>query len=98
MRGCLIGCLALFTPRLFLVLAWLFTDYLSAYQTVLWPLLGFFFMPLTTVAYAWAWHQGDGNIAGFGVAVCVVAALIDLGCFSAGEHGRRSLQSRSSNP
>lgn len=98
MWGCLVGCTALFMPRVILVLAWLFTNYLSAYQTFLWPLLGFFFMPLTTLAYAWAWHQGEGAVSGFGVAVCVVAAMIDLGCFGAGEHGRRSLRSGPGNP
>ena len=52
---CLAGCLALVLPRVTLVLVWLFTNYLQeAYQTWLWPLLGFFLLPLTTLAYAWA--------------------------------------------
>src|SRR5262245_54378647 len=78
---CLVGCLALMCPRVALVLVWLFgNNYLqSAYQTVLWPVLGFFFMPLTTLAYAWAWHSGGGNVAGSGVIVIVLAVLVDLG-------------------
>src|SRR5262245_16221603 len=88
---CLLGCFALFTPRLVLVLVWLFSDYLSApYQTWIWPLLGFFFLPLTTLAYAWAYHYGGGSMTGLGVAAVVLALLIDLGSYGAGENGRRS--------
>lgn len=61
---CLVLILALFIPRVTLVLIWLFSNYLGrAYQTVLWPLLGFFFMPLTTLAYAWAMNA-NGSVAG----------------------------------
>lgn len=77
---CLIGCLALLTPRLAILLVVLFSDYIGeAYKTVLWPLLGFFLMPLTTLAYAWAWHQGNGSVQGVGLVAVVVAVLIDLG-------------------
>ncbi len=92
---CLIGCLALSMPRLALFLVWIFSDYLNtAYQTVLWPLLGFFFMPLTTLAYAWAWHQGNGSVAGFGLVVVVIAVLIDLGLLGTGESSRRYVRAR----
>ena len=85
---CLLGCLAAFMPRLVLAVLFIFTNYLgTAYQTVLWPLLGFFLMPYTTLAYAWAWHFGDGSVSGFGLVVVVLAALIDLG---AHESGRRT--------
>jgi hypothetical protein len=92
---CLIGCLALFMPRLALFLVWLFSHYLdAAYGTFLWPLLGFIFMPLTTLAYAWAWHQGNGSVAGIGLVVVVIAVLVDLGLIGTGESSRRSMRSR----
>jgi hypothetical protein len=92
---CLIGCLALCMPRLALFLVWLFSDYLStAYQTVIWPVLGFLFMPLTTLAYAWAWHQGGGSVSGIGLVVVVIAVLIDLGLLGTSESSRRSVRSR----
>ncbi len=84
---CLVGCLALLFPRIALILVWLLSDYLEqAYQTLLWPVLGFFFMPLTTLAYAFAWHSGGGNPAGstLGIIVLVVAVLIDLGIIGGG--------------
>lgn len=77
---CLVGCLALAAPRLAIVLVVVFSDYIgTAYKSMLWPFLGFLFMPLTTLAYAWAFHSGGGNVAGFGLVVVVVAVLIDLG-------------------
>ncbi len=93
---CLIGCFALFMPRVALFLVWFFSDYLdTAYQTILWPLLGFIFMPLTTLAYAWAWHQGNGSVSGIGLVVVVFAVLIDLGLLGTGESSRRRYRSRS---
>ena len=79
---CFVGCLALFFPRLAIILVWLCSTYLQGpYQSVsvIWPVLGFFFMPLTVLAYALAWHVGGGRIDGIGIVVIVIAALIDLG-------------------
>jgi hypothetical protein len=92
---CLIGCFALFMPRLALILVWLFSDYLdAAYQTKIWPLLGFLFMPLTTLAYAWAKHYGNGSVEGIGLVVVVLAVLIDLGLLGTSESSRRSMRRR----
>src|SRR5262249_3732120 len=86
---CFVGCLAVFMPRLALVLVWLFSSYLGeAYETFLWPLLGFFFLPLSTLAYAWAWHYGSGSVNGLGLAIVVLAVLIDLGLVGTGESSR----------
>ena len=75
----LVGCLAILTPRFALVLLVVFSDYIGrAYHTVLWPFVGFLFMPLTTLAYAWAINS-RGSVAGFHLAVVVLAVLIDLG-------------------
>jgi hypothetical protein len=80
-------------PRLALFLVWMFSNYLNqAYQTVLWPLLGFFLMPLTTLAYAWAIHYGDGSVQGFGLVAVVLAVLIDLGLLGTSESSRRRMR------
>lgn len=87
---CLLGCLALATPRLVLALVWLTSDYLGrAYHTVIWPLLGFFFLPLTTLAYAFAYNSTGGRVNGGYLALVVLAVLIDLGLLGSGEHSRR---------
>ena len=78
---CLLGLLALVAPRLVLVLLWIFSNYVGdACETVIWPFLGFLFMPVTTLAYAWAWHlEPQGSIQGLGTVVVVIAVLLDLG-------------------
>jgi hypothetical protein len=71
-------------PRFAIILVWLFSDYLGrAYETFIWPLLGFFFMPVTTLAYAWAINTNT-TIAGIYLVVVVVAVLIDLGLVGGG--------------
>ena len=86
---CLLALVALITPRILLIVVWLFSDYLSrAYQTVLWPILGFLFMPLTTLAYAWAVNK-NGSVTGIYFATVLLAALIDLGSLGGSGHARR---------
>jgi hypothetical protein len=90
---CLLGCLALAMPRLVLVLVWLTSDYLGrAYQTVLWPVLGFFFLPLTTLAYAFAMNYGGHSWTPVGTAAVVTAVLVDLGLFRTGAKSRKQRQ------
>jgi len=87
----LLGCFALFTPRLVLFLVWLFSDYLSVYKTNLWPFLGFLFLPLTTLAYAFAMHSGAGQWTPIGIAAVVTAVLVDLGLFRSGTKKKRKV-------
>ena len=83
---CLVGCLALFFPRLAIILVVIFSDYIgNACQTTLWPLLGFIFMPLTTLAYAWSVNT-YGSVSGLGLVVVVLAVLVDLGLIGTGAH------------
>jgi hypothetical protein len=86
---CLVGCLALSAPRFVIVLVVVFSDYIGrAFETTLWPFIGFLFMPLTTLAYAWAINS-RGSVAGFHLAVVVLAALIDLGMVGGSASRRR---------
>ena len=81
---CLIVLLALLVPRLVLVILALTTHYLQrAYDTWVWPLLGFVFMPLTTLAYAYAVNT-HGSVTGVYFALTLLAALIDLGAIGGG--------------
>jgi hypothetical protein len=60
------------------------SDYIGrAYETTIWPLLGFLFMPLTTLAYAYAINS-NGSVAGGYLIVVVLAVLIDLGIIGGG--------------
>ena len=76
---CLVGCIALSAPRVAIVLVVIFGDYIGrAYDTMVWPVLGFLLMPTTTLAYAWAINS-RGSVEGLQLVVVVLAVLIDLG-------------------
>jgi hypothetical protein len=76
-------------PRFAIILVVIFSDYIGrAYQTVLWPFIGFLIMPLTTLAYAWAINS-RGSVAGLQLVVVVVAVLIDLGLVGGSASRRR---------
>lgn len=76
--------IALATPRFVMVVLWIFTSYLSrAYDGWLVPLLGFFFLPTTTLAYAIAENETNG-VEGWGLVLVIVAVLLDLGVWGGG--------------
>ena len=86
---CMVGCLALVTPRVAIVLVVLFSDYVGrAYETTIWPFIGFLFMPLTTLAYAFAINS-RGSVEGLHLFIVVVAVLIDLGLVGGSASKRR---------
>jgi hypothetical protein len=81
---CLLVLLALVAPRLTIALLVIFGEYIgNAYQTTIWPLLGFFFMPFTTLAYAVAINEG-GQVTGWYMVLVVVAVLADLSTHGGG--------------
>ena len=87
--GCLVILFALISPRLALFVLWLFTDLLSrAFESWLVPLLGFFLLPWTTLAYAAMWSSSDG-VRGFEWFIVVLAFVIDLGTHLRGGRERR---------
>ena len=91
---CLLALFALITPRVILVCVWIFSHYLGrAYQTVIWPVLGFVFMPLTTLAYAYAINR-NGAVTGGYFVLTLIAAMIDLGLIGGSARGRRGRRSR----
>ena len=85
----LVGCLALTAPRFAILLVVVFSDYIGrAYESMLWPFIGFFLMPLTTLAYAWAINS-RGSVEGFHLVVVVLAVLIDWGIIGGSASQRR---------
>ena len=82
--GCLAVLLVLAAPRVVMVVLWIFTDYLSnAYEGWVLPLIGFFLLPTTTLAYAVASNEADG-LQGWGLALVALAVLLDLGALGRG--------------
>ena len=86
---CLLAIFAYSFPRLVIALVWLFSRYLErGYQTALWPILGFVFMPLTTLAYALAINS-HGSLSGFYLFIFIIAVLLDLGTHGVGPLSKR---------
>ncbi len=89
MPCCVLSLLSLITPRLVLVLVFLFSNYLGrAYHSLLIPLLGFIFLPLTTLVYAWEVNERH-PIEGIYLVALIVAVVIDLGGIGGGHYSRR---------
>jgi hypothetical protein len=85
--GCLVILLALLLPRTIMVVLWLFSDYLStAFGTWVWPLIGFFVLPTTTLAYAVAQNR-YGGVRGLGSVLVILGVLVDVGLLGGGGRG-----------
>jgi len=89
--GCLIVLLALVTPRFVLLVMWLFSNYLNqAFTSGWWGLLGFVFLPTTSIAYAIAQNEftvPDGGLEAAGIIVIVVGVALDLGLLGGSGRG-----------
>jgi hypothetical protein len=78
--GCLLPLVAVFIPRVVMFFIFLLTNWFAtAYETVIWPLLGFFFMPYTTLAYMAAMLNNEHQINGGWLVLVIVAVFFDLG-------------------
>jgi hypothetical protein len=87
---CLLLLLVLIFPRVVLAALFLFSTYLQhAYNGLLIPILGFIFLPLTTLAYAWMINS-HMPMVGINVIILIIAVLIDVGGLGGGEYHRRS--------
>ena len=90
MPCCLLILILLF-PRVALAVLFLFTRYLNGpfHHNLLVLILGFVFLPLTTLLYAWMFHQGM-PVEGIYVLWLLIAALVDLGMVGGGYRHHRS--------
>lgn len=67
------------SPRLVILVIAMFTNWFErAYETVMWPVLGFFFMPYTTLAYMAASLNSHGNFSVGWILVIVFGVLFDF--------------------
>jgi len=86
---CFAALLALISPRLALFFVWIFSNILSrAFDSWFLPVLGFFILPWTTLAYAVMWDVGTNKVTGFEWFVVVLAFLGDLGAYASGQRAR----------
>lgn len=75
---CLFVAFALAAPRLVVVLLWFLTDWFrGAFETLLWPVLGFIFLPTTLLWYTAVQHWWGGAWGVWQVVGLVIALAID---------------------
>ena len=84
MPCCLVLALLLISPRIILVLMF-FSGYLGRafHHGLLLPLLGFIFLPFTTVVYAWE-ANNHMPLEGINLVFLIIAVIVDLGAHGGG--------------
>jgi hypothetical protein len=86
---CLFLILILAFPRVGLALLFLFTHYLDrAFNSILVLILGFIFLPFTTLVYAWMVNS-HLPVAGVNLVWLLIAVVLDLGSLGGGYSRRR---------
>jgi hypothetical protein len=76
---CLFALLALLAPRVVVCLLWFFTTWFSGmFSTLLWPILGFIFLPTTLLWYSAVQHWFAGQWTLWPIVGLVIALAIDV--------------------
>jgi hypothetical protein len=87
---CLLSLLALATPRLVVAGLWFLTHWFDRmFDSILWPILGFIFLPTTLLWYSAVHHWFGGHWTLWPIIGLVIALVIDLGPVS-GRRPRRA--------
>ena len=86
---CLLLLAILLFPRVVLACMWFFTTYLQRafHEGLLIPVLGFIFLPITTIVYAWELNSGMPT-EGINLLWLLLAVITDLGGLGGGARRR----------
>ena len=80
---CFLILLGGFGPRIALGAWWIFGDKVdAAFGSWIWPLLGLFFLPWTTIMYVLAW-SAIGGVSGAGWLLVALGVFFDIASYSA---------------
>lgn len=75
----LLAVLALAAPRLVIAILWFFTNWFrGTFDTALWPILGFIFLPTTLLWFTAVQHWFDGQWTLWPIVGLVIALMIDV--------------------
>jgi len=87
---CLLFILVLLFPRVALALLFFFSTYLNRpyHNNLILLILGFIFLPLTTLVYAWMFNNGMPMV-GINILYLLIAAILDLGLVGGGYRHHR---------
>lgn len=87
---CLLAILALAAPRLVVALVWFFSNWFHGlFPSMLWPVLGFVFLPTTLLWYSAVQHWYGGQWTTAPIIGLVIALLIDVSPASGAGRGSR---------
>jgi hypothetical protein len=75
---CLLLIIALAAPRLLVFALWLIGWFQGVFPNIVWPLLGFIFLPTTLLWYTAVAHWYAGVWTGWRLVVLIVTLVIDL--------------------
>ena len=82
--GCLFALVAAFTPRLALIVLWIWTNLVDrAFSTFIVPLIGLLILPYATLFYVLAWSPVNG-VSGWGWFFVILGGLMDIGHWTGG--------------
>jgi hypothetical protein len=88
---CLLAIIALLTPRLVILILWFLTSWFAGlFPTLLWPILGFVFLPTTLLWYSVVVRWFAGQWTFWPVVGLVLALLIDVSPASGRRAPRRA--------
>jgi len=77
---CLVVALGLIAPRVTIVVLWFFTAWFhGVFETALWPVLGFLFMPVSLLWYSVVFNFFGGEWTIVPVVGMIIAVLVDIG-------------------
>lgn len=87
---CLFTTLLFLGPRAGILVWWLIQPirWEAAFNTFIWPFLGFLFLPWTTLMYVAV--LGANGIVGFDWVWLAIAVVMDIGMYAGGGYGNRN--------
>ena len=81
---------ALIIPRFSIVYLWFMTNwFVGAFDSLLWPILGFFFAPTTLLWYSVVVQIYDGAWGTFQIVILILAILTDISPSTSKKRRRR---------
>ncbi len=90
MGGCCLAAGAmLLGPRVFLIGVWLLTNWYAAFDSRLVALLGWLFLPYTSLAWMYIYFHNAGQVQGGYLVLLILGVLLDLGAFSGSHRAAR---------
>jgi hypothetical protein len=77
--GIILLIFALIAPRITILVLWFFTGWFNGlFNNIIWPIIGFIFLPVTLLWYSIVYNWYDNSWGTLQYVILIVAVLIDL--------------------